>query len=54
MLFHDNVLPESSDDAVCDVTSPGTVGDSTVAVFEKAAVEPPAFVAVTRQRIGLA
>ena len=28
--------------------------DATVAVFEKAAVEPLRFVAVTRQRIGLA
>lgn len=34
---------------------PGTVaaGVETVAVLENASVEPPTFVAVTRQRIGL-
>jgi hypothetical protein len=33
---------------------PGTVGDVTVAVLENAEADPPEFVAVTLQRIGLA
>ena len=49
-------VPLSEEVAVNEVTVPGTVrtGAETVALFEKACVDPPAFVAVTRQRIGLA
>ena len=36
-----------------DPPAGGERGAATVAVLENAAVEPPAFVAVTRQRIGL-
>jgi hypothetical protein len=39
--------------AVTPVTCPGTVTAETAAVLEKAAAEPPALIAVTRQRIGL-
>lgn len=47
------LVPLSAEEAVNEVTVPGTVGEETDAVFEKACVDPPAFVAVTRQRIGL-
>ena len=46
-------VPLSADDAVNEVTVPGTVGDVTVAVLENAEADPPEFAAVTRQRIGL-
>jgi hypothetical protein len=47
------LVPLSEEDAVSELTVPGTVGDNTVALLENACVDPPAFVAVTRQRIGL-
>jgi hypothetical protein len=55
VAFHERVDPDNEEVAVKEVTRPGTVatGAETVAVFENASVEPPAFVAVTRQRIGL-
>jgi hypothetical protein len=48
-------VPLSEEDAVSELTVPGTVttGAETVAVLENAATDPPPFVAVTRQRIGL-
>ena len=48
-------VPLSKEDAVSELTVPGTVttGAETVAVLENAAVDPPPFVAVTLQRIGL-
>jgi hypothetical protein len=46
--------PLSNEEAVNEFTVPGTVVPAeTLAVFEKAEVDPPEFVAVTRQRIGL-
>jgi hypothetical protein len=55
VAFHERVEPDNEEVEVNDVTSPGTVttGEETVAVLENASVEPPTFVAVTRQRIGL-
>ena len=47
--------PLSSEEAVNEVTVPGTVVPAeTLAVLENAEADPPEFVAVTRQRIGLA
>lgn len=47
--------PLSSEEAVNEVTVPGTVVPAeTLAVLENAEADPPEFVAVTLQRIGLA
>ena len=46
-------VPLSADVAVNEVTRPGTVGTETVAVLDVAVADPPEFVAVTLQRIGL-